>query len=266
MRKDEIDMAIKSCKNHYFKEDKKVMIDESVMRIKGGIFYIYDLIFFGNKIIISEDTLEKIKRSKNRITYKVFSDNCSYLLENVERNEYGDYEIVDIGKYGTSAITRLVNYLKKREDIIYLLTNRKLYDILLKEGLKDKLKLLDVNMKVTSLCKNNITKFTTLGFVKHKNGKMFFQKRPGETFIKVYSKLGEEKEFEDAIELEVNDIILTRSDRDIKYCFNIYQIVTKHSRNFAIRIIWTDILKGKKTNFYVRKLDYIYQKMIEDNS
>ena len=45
MKKHEIDHAIKNCKKNCFEEDRKVMLDESVMRIKGVIFYIYDLIF-----------------------------------------------------------------------------------------------------------------------------------------------------------------------------------------------------------------------------
>ena len=95
---------------------------------------------------------------------------------------------------------------------------------------------------------------------------MFFERRQEEKLVKVYSKSGEEKQFDKSIEIEVGDIIFTRSDKEMKYSFNIYQIVTRHSRNFAVRIIWTDLLKGEKTNFYVKRLDYIYQKMIEDNS
>ena len=41
---------IQQCVENYFLEDKIVMLDESLMRIKGIMFYIYDLIYFGNKI------------------------------------------------------------------------------------------------------------------------------------------------------------------------------------------------------------------------
>lgn len=265
MREHEINKAIKECIKNYFKEDKTVMIDESLMRIKGFIFYIYDLIFFGNKIIISEKTLEKIEKSKSRITYKVYSDNCSYLLKNMEKDEYNNYTIVDLDQYGKSTYEGIVNYLQKNPSVVYLLANRKLYNKLLNEGLKDRLKLLEVGMKITSLCKNKAIKFVTLGFIKHEDGKMFLQKRSNETLIKVYNSEGEEKEGE-IIEVEINDIILTRSNKRTKYSFNLYKIVTRHTRNSAINIIWTDMLKGEKTNFYVKKLDYKYQKMIEDNS
>lgn len=38
MKKHEIDNAIKQCKKNCFEEDQKVMLDESVMRARGGIF------------------------------------------------------------------------------------------------------------------------------------------------------------------------------------------------------------------------------------
>lgn len=265
MREHEINKATKDCIKNYFKADKRVMIDESLMRIKGFIFYIYDLIFFGNKIIISEKTLKIIEKSKSRITYKVYADNCSYLLKNMEKDEYNNYTIVDLEQYGKSSYERLVNYLQENPDVLYFLVNRKLYNKLVNEGLKDRLKLFEVGMKITSLCKNKAIKFETLGFIKHEDEKMFFQDRPNETLIKVYDSRGKEKEGE-IIEVEINDIILTRSNKNTKYSFNLYKIVTSHSRNFAIKIIWTDMLKGEKTNFYVKKLDYKYQKMIEDNS
>lgn len=266
MKKHEIDNAIKHCKKNCFEEDKKVMLDESIMRAKGGIFYIYDLIFFGNKIIISTETMKKIKGSKSRVTYKIYSNNCKYLLESIEKDSHGNYEFVNIDSYEGSKISKLIHYLRENEDVIYLLTNRRLYGKITTVGLKNKIILLDENMKYPSLCRNHSARFVTLGFVKHKENRMFFERRSEENLVKVYSKSGEERQFDKIIELEVNDIILTRTDKEIKYSFNIYQIVTRHSRNFAIRIIWTDMLKGEKTNFYVEKLDYIYRKMIEDNA
>lgn len=264
MKKHEIDNAIKHSRKNCFEEDKRVMLDESVMRAKGGIFYIYDLIFFGNKIIISTETMKKIKRSK--ITYKIYSNNCTYLLESIEKDSHGNYEFVDIDGYEGSKISKLIHYLRENENVIYLLTNRKLYEKLTIIGLKNRIILLDENMKYPSLCRNHSAMFVTLGFVKHKESRMFFERRSEGTLIKVYSKSGEERQFDRSVELEVNDIILTRTDKEIKYCFNIYQIVTRHSRNFAVKIIWTDMLKGEKTNFYVERLDYIYRKIIADNA
>lgn len=266
MKKHECNVIVKNSKKYCFEEDKKVMLDESIMRMKGGIFYIYDLIFFGNKIVISTETMKKIKRFKNRVTYKIYSNNCKYLLENIEKDSHGNYEFVDIDVYEGSKVSKLIHYLREHENVIYLLTNRRLYEKLTIIGLKNRIMLLDENMKYPSLCKNHSVMFVTLGLVQHKESRMFFERNSGETLVKVYSKSGEEKQFDKSIEIEVGDIIFTRSDKEMKYSFNIYQIVTRHSRNFAVRIIWTDLLKGEKTNFYVKRLDYIYQKMIEDNS
>lgn len=264
MRQHEINNVVKECVNNYFNEDQKVMIDESLMRIKGFIFYIYDLIFFGNKIILSGETFKKIKKSTNRI-YKIYADNCSYLLKNMESDEYNNYTIVNLSKYKDSPYRELVKYLQQNPDVIYLLANRKLYNKLASEGLLHRLKLFEVGTKIVSLCKNRSVKFMTLGFIQHKDGKMFLEDSSNETLIKVYNSNGEEK-FGESIKVDINDIILTRSNKDIKYSFNLYKIVTHHSRNFAIRIIWTDMLKGENTNFYIQKMDYKYQKIIEDNS
>lgn len=263
MKKHECNVIVKNSKKYCFEEDKKVMLDESIMRMKSGISYIYDLIFFGNKIVISKKTMSKIERGKNRITYKIYSNNCTYLLENIKRDSHGNYEFIDLG---SSEILGLINYLKENENVIYVTTNRKLYNKLKTVGLKNKLILLDENMKYMCICKSHAIKFSTLGFIKHNGKVMFVERRQKEKLVKVYSKSGEEKQFDKSIEIEVGDIIFTRSDKEMKYSFNIYQIVTRHSRNFAVRIIWTDLLKGEKTNFYVKRLDYIYQKMIEDNS
>ncbi len=266
MKKHEIDHAIKNCKKNCFEEDRKVMLDESVMRIKGVIFYIYDLIFFGNKLIISRETMRKIRRFKNGVIPKIYSNNCSYILENIERDSHKNYEFVDISGYEGSKASKIIQYLRENEGIIYILASRRLYEKLIIAGLKNRIILLAQNMKYSSLCKNHFVKFSTLGFVKHRESKMFLERHSKGNLVRVYSKSGEEKQFDSTIELEVNDIILTRTDKEIKYSFNIYQIITRHSRNFAVRIIWTDMLKGEKTNFYVEKLDYIYRKMIEDNA
>lgn len=67
-------------------------------------------------------------------------------------------------------------------------------------------------------------------FCKTQRKQNVFERRPEENLVKVYSKSGEEKQFDKTIEIEVNDIILTRTDKEIKYSFNIYQIVTRHHR------------------------------------
>lgn len=266
LREHELKTAAKECLENYFEEDRKIMIDESIMRIKSIMFYIYDLIYFGNKIIISKQTLEKIKDYSKRKYKRIMSDNSQYLLENMKRDKYGNYEIVDISKEdGNTSAKKLGSYLAKNKHVMYFLESKKHYEKLAEMGLKEQLKLLDFKMKVTSLCKSKSIKFITIGAIEHKNGKMFLSNRPGDTVFKVYDNAGKEKKGE-VVEVEVNDIVLIRSNKNMIYSFNLCKVITQHSRNQAINIIWTDIAKGHKTNFYVERLEDKYRKMILDNS
>lgn len=265
MREYEMEIAVKECIQRCFKEDTKVMIDESIMRIEGIMFYIYDLIYFGNKIIISKQTLDKIKSYSKRKYKRIMSANAKYLLENIERDEYGNYEIVDISKEnGDTSAKKLKNYLAKNKHIVYLLESKQYYQKLIELGLIEQLKLLDLKMQIKSFCKSRTVEFATIGAIQHENGKMLLSNRPGDTIFKVYDDSGKEKEGE-VIEVEVNDIVLIRSNKNTKYSFNLCKVITHHSRHQAIHIIWTDIVKGHGTNFYVERLEDKYRRMILDN-
>ena len=262
MRQYEIEMAVEECIKNYFKEDVEVLLDESILRLKGGIFYIYDLIFFGNKIIILEETLKIIIKNARSMFSNNFTKNCKYLLENMERDKHGNYKIISGNQYGDNKIQRVKNYLKENERVVYLLESKKVYSKLVQEGLGERIKLLFSNSKIISLCKNKMVRFETLGFVLHKNDEMLLEGQKENELIKVYSSLGKEKKGA----IRVGDIILLRTDKEEKYCFHIYKIVTMHSRNFAVQIIWTEIVKGENTNFYVQRLEQKYKKIIVENS
>ena len=90
MREHEIEIAAKACIEGCFEADTKVMIDESIMRIESIMFYIYDLIYFGNKIIISKQTLDKIKLYSKMKHRRIMSANAKYLLQNIKKDEYGN--------------------------------------------------------------------------------------------------------------------------------------------------------------------------------
>lgn len=256
---------IKRCVEDYFLEDRIVMLDESLMRIKGVIFYIYDLIYFGNKIVISEDTLNKIKKYSRRITSKLFSNNASYLLDSIKKDKEGNYKIIDLSQYGEKSSERLINYLKENDNIIYLLESEKFYTTLKEEGLVHQLKLLETRTKIFSVCKNYSSKFATLEIIKHEKKRMFIiAKNVKDAIVKVYKSSGKEKEG-DNIEINVDDIILTRYERNTKYIFYVYRIISRHSKHQAVKILWTDIEKGVQSNFYVEKLEEMYKKIIQEN-
>lgn len=268
MSENEKEREIKRCLNTCYKEDKKIMFDESMFRIKGITLYIYDLIYFGNKIIISSSTFEKVRRDKNRITYKIYADNCTHLLKSMEMDTYGDYSVVDISSYDCSEIKRLIKFLRKNPDVIYFSSNARTYNIFVKEGLGSNVKFFEVNTKIISICRKQDIKYDTLGFVYKEAENMFFSNRSEDVLIKAYTESGYEKHEKDGkpVQVNVGDIILIRKSKDIKYTFNLYKIISNHSRHFAVHIIWTDLLKGHKTNFYVRKLEEKYQRIISDNS
>lgn len=262
MKHDEIRKAVNECIKNYFKEDLEVLLDESVLRLKGGIFYIYDLIFFGNKIILFEETLETIRKSANAMFSSNLSKNCKYLLENMENDKFGNYYIISDNEYGSNKIQKISNFLKENKKVVYLLESTRLYYKIVKDGLEERVKLITVSNKIVCVCKNRSVRFETLGFVFHKDGKMFLKDSKDNMLIKVYTELGEEKNNN----VGVGDIILLKADKQMKYSFHIYEIITNHTRHFAVQIIWTELMKGEKTNFYVERLEHKYKKIIKDNA
>lgn len=264
----EKEREIKRCLKTCYKEDKRIMFDESMFRIKGITLYIYDLIYFGNKIIISSTTLEKVRRDRNRITYKVYADNCTYLLKSMEQDTYEDYTVVDISEYGTSEIKRLISFLRKNPDVIYFSSNARTYNIFVKEGLENNVKYFEVNTQIISICRRQEIKYDTLGFISRESENMFFRTKSEEVLIKAFTESGQEKNEseEKKVQVNVGDIILIRKNKDTMYTFNLYKVISKHSRHFAVHIIWTDLVKGHKTNFYVKRLDEMYQRIIAENA
>ena len=104
-------------------------------------------------------------------------------------------------------------------------------------------------------------KFETIGAIQFKDEKMILT--PKKTnLIKVYNSNGKEKE---GNEVNLRNYVLIRGSKEDNYSFNLYQVVSKHTRNHAIRIIWTNLKKGEKSNKYIDRLPYQYKKMILDN-
>ena len=254
---------IRQSVENYFLEDRIVMLDESLMRIKGVMFFIYDLIYFGNKIVVSEEMIKKLELYRNRIAFQVLSNNSSYLLESIKKDRRDNYIIVDISEYGKKSSQRIINYLKENDNIIYLLESKKFYDRLKKEGV-EQLKLLDIKEKILSFCKNRDIKFETIGMIKHEKTRMCITKKMNDALVKVYEPSGKEKEG-NTIVIDVNDLILIRSEKKIKYSFNLYRIISRHTRHQAVKILWTDIEKGTQSNFYVDRLEEKYQNIIKEN-
>ena len=154
--------------------------------------------------------------------------------------------------------------MKEHDNIIYLLESEKFYTTLKEKGIENQLKLLETRTKIFSVCKNYSSRFETLEMIKHEKKKMFIERNVSDSFIKIYKPSGKEKEG-DKIEIKVNDILLTRCEKNTKYTFDLYRIISKHSKHQSVKILWTEIEKGAQSNFYVDKLDEMYQNIIKEN-
>ena len=256
--------AAKQCVRDYFLEDKIVMLDESIMRIRGIMFYIKDLIFFGNKIVISEETMSRLEKKRKTTTFRMLSRNISSLFKHIEGDEYGNYRIVSFEDNRVKYSQKVANYLKKNNNTVYLLENTKVYELLRKNGIDTQLVLLEKTFKVDPLFERRRIRFETLGMITHDSEKMIISKRSEGAVVKVYNSSGNEKEGNE-IEIDVNDIVLIISNKGIIKCYNLYWIVSRHSRHQAIRLLFIHIPEGEKTNFYLERIEEKYRNIIKEN-
>lgn len=266
MQESEREKEVKRCLKLCYREDKQIMIDESMMRIHGIIQYIYDLIFFGNKIVLNDEDLAKIKRSRSRITYKLYAENCSKLIKAMQEDTHNNYWTVIVRNYdGNSYEEKLVDFLVKHPKVVYFTSNEKLYYYLANTRVNTQIKLFETKTRLTiAFSKGKDVKFSTLGFVYKESGNLYFKNRCEEVLIKAFTEEGEEKKGK-IVKVDVGDIIFIRKKKDIIYSINLYKVVSNHSRNYAIHVIWTDLLIGEKTNFHIKRLEKKYQNIIYDN-
>lgn len=260
MREKEKRSLVRDCLNAYYKKDKEILIDVSVLQITCIPFLLYNQIFFGNKVIIFKETLDEMIRIKiqpfSNIEQEIRIRNAGNLLEAIERDNYNNYKIIERkGSYR--------KFLLENPNCIFYLADENLYQELNEHGLKRQLVLLQKGMIEVNPFRNRDFKFETIGSICFKDGKMLINDNKT-SFIKVYNSKGKEKNhFEE--ELKPRDFVLIRGDKDTVYSFNLYEIVSTHTRNQALRIIWTDLNKGQKSNKYIDRLPYQYKKMILDN-
>ena len=137
MNEKEMRTLVRDCLNQYYKEDKKILIDISVLQIMSIPYILYNLIFFGNKIYLSKETFEGFHKAKNKkITTKreeIVEKNASYILEAIQRDEqtdYHNYTIIDMNEYGTTKKGRIKNFLLQNSDCIFYLADYELYESL----------------------------------------------------------------------------------------------------------------------------------------
>jgi len=263
----------RNCLKEYHEEDKKILIDVSITKISCSIYLLYNLIFFGNKIYIFKETLKLlIKISAEGSISKaseIKTKNAKYILDSIQRDNetsYNNYKIIEMKQYGETKYEAIQQFLMQNPDAIFYLANYELYEKLKENGLSKQMCFLNKGLVETKPFGNREFKFETIGAIKIENKKMLIsQKENSTTTIKVYNSKGIEKQG-DIQEVKPRDLILIKSIKEDGNCsFLLYEVVSRHSRNQSIRIIWTNLKKGQKTNKYMDRLPYKYRKMILDN-
>ena len=260
---------IRECNRQYYNKDKKVFIDESCMQITCIVYYIYNLFFFGNKIILSNRFIKNIKKF-SKLTPKnenetIRKRNSIYILQAIEKDQNlgkKNFEIVSLEEYGKEKAEQVYQFLIKNRDGIICTAESKLAENLKERGIDDKrIEFLQKGMKEVRPFVSRKNKFETIGALQFDKGKMYIKKREN-PIIKVYNHAGIEKKGE-IVEVKPYDIVLIRGKKTDKITtINLYRIVSFHTKNQALRIIWTDLIDGQKSNEYIEELPEYFRRMI----
>lgn len=266
MKENQIKQLVRDCVKEYYAEDKKILIDISILQCTCITYFLYNQIFFGNKVLLFEETLNKVKKISKENTIDTKSEirikNAGYLLQAIERDERANYQIIK--SKGESKFQSVCTFLQENEDGVYALSDSMLYQDLREAGFVRNLKFVQMGKREINPFQSRQFKFETIGAIQFVNEEMRI-KQKGSTKIKVYNKRGFEKN-EVEYKVEVGDYVLLIGEKDTCLSFNLYQIVSKHTRNHAMRIIWTDLQKGQNTNKYIGRLPYMFRKMILENA
>lgn len=258
---------VKECLKEYYEEDKHILLDISAMQITCITYFVYNLIFFGNKIIVSKETflqLQTMSKEKPTSTrQEIRVKNANYILKDMQKDTRGNYQVIDMTQYGKTKKQRIQNYLLQHQNTMFYCADSDLYSSLKNPKTATQLYLMPMGMKEVSPFQNKNFKFETIGAISFEQGKMVIHQK-GTTFIKVYNARGVQKE-ENDIEVKPRNFVLIRGDKGDTYSFNLYEMVSRHTRNHALRIIWTDVKKGSGGNKYLARLPYEYRKMILEN-
>lgn len=258
---------VKECLKAYYEEDKAILLHSSSLQISCIPYLLYNHIFFGNTIMIPKRTFKIMKRTSKEkpttVRQEIRVRNATYLLESIQRDTRADYRIISLEQYGKSEPERIKNYLLKNPDTIFYLADLDLFQTIKEAQIVNQLYLLSVGMYEVNPYQSKIYQFQTIGAIHFEQGKMMIHQR-GTTLIKIYNAKGIEKQ-QSVTEVKPRDFVLLRGDKGDAYSFNLYEIVSRHTRNHALRIIWTNLKKGSQSNQYIDRLPYQYKKMIVEN-
>lgn len=256
---------VKRCLKDYYEEDKKILIDPSVCKIFCAQYLLGDLIYFGNEILVYREMIETLKDYINSDCSSKWKQirkrNAEGIISKMETDAKAKFNEITLPKAKNKA-DRIAEYLRANAEVLFYLADEKLYQDLLEKGFRHQLYFMNEQTTNIRIFKQGY-QYETIGAIQFNNGKMFiFQKEGVE--IKVFDPKGRERT---GSEVKERDFVLLKSNRGNEVTVNrLYQIVSRHTRNHALLIIWTDLKSGERSNEYIQRLPYFLQKIIADNN
>jgi len=229
----------------FFIYDMNILLDFSMIFVRKVISIIYSNIFFGNRIYITEETLEKLR--------KISTD----------ENEYSECKkrsaklILEMTTYDSESRIRVIaiknrevaEYVKSQKNMILYVSSISFYANAQKMGVRVKL-----YNKYSGVYNERSINYTTVGALTFdEKSQMCLEdgySKPGTT-KKVYSaKLVEKKG--QKVKINVGDYIVIRVEKTKIITLLIYRVVNYHSKNNSIKLIWTDIKKDDVNRFHYK--------------
>ena len=257
---------IKECLREYYTEDKEILVDSSIVQTIASIYMIYNLIFFGNKVIILDGILKELEKiSRQNVISKrenIKVKNAEFILNSIKKDSRNNYKIIK-SDYRMSKKENYKKILKRNSNCILYLSNYKLYNQLKDDGLGRQLYLLEEGKSEVNPFQDKYLHFETIGAIKFEKGKMVIRQKEN-VIINVYKPNGVKKEGE-ILEVKPRDFVLIKTKKENLTIIGLYETISKHSRNQSIRIIWTTLKNGEKSNKYIDELPYNIREIIEEN-
>ena len=269
-REEDRKQFVKKCLKEYYEKDTKILIDSSICRVFCTKYVLGDLVYFGNKLIISEEELEEIKKfAADDAGYsnwkQIRKKNAQLILFRMKKDVHDNIEVVTMPEE-VRKVERLEKYLKENPAVILYVQNNEIYNELKERGLRHQLYLMYDGMRDIGIFHNKF-KFETIGAIQFENDKMRIYKPLKQTTeIKVFDSKGERKEEDRAVEVEPRDFIVIKSlcykKEDMAKSIKLYEVISRHSRNHASLVLWTTLKAHETTNRYIENLPYLLQSII----
>ncbi len=227
----------------FFRRDMKILLDFSMFYVKKFMSIVYSNVFFGNTLYITQQAFRTATKMANGKIHASESDirNCKLFLNFLENDRRNKIEIVKLEDQD------VVEYVKSNEHMILYVSSANFFYEAQYRGAR--VKLYDKHCGVYN---ERSIKYDTLGILLFdEENNMYIPSdgsKPGTT-KRVFSSWFKEK-YGDRIKVRIGDYVVIRKEKPEIITLVIYRIVNYHSRNNAIKLLWTDIYKGETKSSY----------------